>query len=507
MNSKNPLFSLRFENGFVSEQGAAGLGSTPRLAPGRTGQAALFQGKDTLAYRSEGHLNRERGRLTFWLKPQWPGRDGRDYIFFDIGDGFYNRLRVQKDGGNNLRFIVWGPRSENGLSYNVAHWQPDEWHQIGVTWEPQRIALYVDGKLRDTSPKVDLPDRLAAKFFVGSSSNGDHQANAVIDELLIFADADEETLQASPTPIDALTLPDQFVIPVLVVAYFPVIADRIDRRMTGDVGASVGHIRQHVQQTTQQVVEALERGSIYHGYKNPAAQPSLRYQIVETLEYMDPLPTYRKPGHRVPMADYNAVMNRVNIRHWVEARGVKEVWLWGYHGGVIDIWESNMAGPFGDISNSDRDRFDLPNLSQTYTVYHYNYGRGPSEAVEDHMHQIEAVLRDIDHRLFWEQFVGRPGEGRCGWAHFPPNGVRDYDWANPNFIWTDIEDWRPNGGEKKRLNCRRWNCDSLTWFIYWMQNLPGANNGLTYRDRPLTNWWTFIGDFDGAMRKRLGLVG
>jgi hypothetical protein len=56
------------------------------------------------------------------------------------------------------------------------------------------------------------------------------------------------------------------------------------------------------------------------------------------------------------------------------------------------------------------------------------------------------------------------------------------------------------------MNCTRWKCDSLTWFIYWMQNLPGADNGLSYQGRPLTNWWTFIGDFDGAMRRNLGLV-
>ncbi|MCB0209813.1 MAG: LamG domain-containing protein [Anaerolineae bacterium] len=479
----------------------------PRLITGRTGKAPLFQGRATLTYPTQGHLNRERGRLSFWLKPQWPGSDGRDYIFFDAGDGFYNRLRVQKDGGNNLRFIVWGPRSESGLSYNVSHWQPDAWHQIDVTWESNRIALYVDGKLRDATSDVTLPYQLASRFFIGSSSDGDRQANAVIDELMIFAEPDEAALQTGGAPVDTINFPDQFLIPVLVIAYFPVKGNRIDRCITGDVGAPLAQIQRHVQQTTPHVVEALEWGSAYHGYKDSTANPSLRYQIVEMLEFMEPLPTTRKRGHRVPMTDYNAIMNRVNIQHWVEARGIKEVWLWGYHGGVIDIWESNMAGPFGDISNSDRDQRDLPVLNQTYTVYHYNYGRGPSEAVEDHMHQIEAVLREIDYHLFWEKFVGKPGEGRCGWAHFPPNGVRDYDWANPNFVWTDIEDWRPDGGEKQHLNCRRWNSDSLTWFIYWMQNLPGANNGLTYRGRPLTNWWTFIGDFDGAMQKGLGLVG
>jgi hypothetical protein len=293
---------------------------------------------------------------------------------------------------------------------------------------------------------------------------------------------------------------DAFTVPVLVISYFPLRGDWIDRAVTGDVGAPVDTIRQHTLETTRQVIQALETGSIYHGYKDPTALPSLRYQILETLEFLEPLPTYHKPDRQSPMTDYKAIMQRVDIQHWVEEQGIQEVWLWGYHGGVIDIWESNMAGPYGDISNSDRDLHDLPVLSKTYTVYHYNYQRGTSEAVEDHMHQIEAVLRFIDPHLFWDKFVGKPGEGRCGWAHYSPNAEHDYDWANRNHVWTDIEDWRPDGsGRKQHINCTRWNCDSLTWFIYWMQNLPGADNGLTYQGRPLSNWWRFIGDFDAAM--------
>ena len=298
-----------------------------------------------------------------------------------------------------------------------------------------------------------------------------------------------------------------FEIPVLLVHYFPVRDGRIERRVTGDVDAPLDSIRAHTERTTEQVIDALERGSTYHGYKDPSARPSLRYHVVDRIEFLEPLPTWPKPGHRAPMTDYNAIMARIDARRWVEAHGIKEIWLWGYHGGKVDLWESNMAGPWGDISNSDRDPHDLPVFAQTYTVYHYNYQRGPSEAVEDHIHQIEAVLRHTDAELFWNKFVGRPGEGRCGWAHFPPNGVRDYDWRNPAYIWSDIEDWRPDGGgEQVRINCDRWQGDSLQWFIYWMQNIPGADNGISYRSRPLSNWWRLIGDFDSALRARQGLI-
>jgi hypothetical protein len=31
---------------------------------------------------------------------------------------------------------------------------------------------------------------------------------------------------------------------------------------------------------------------------------------------------------------------------------------------------------------------------------------------------------------------------------------RDYDWANPRFVETDMDDWKPNGtGRKTRMSC------------------------------------------------------
>jgi hypothetical protein len=313
-------------------------------------------------------------------------------------------------------------------------------------------------------------------------------------------------------------------IKVLVVKYFPVKGDRIDQSVTGDWGEPLEETRQKTTLQTEQIAHALQEGSRYHGYKNEAAKPSLVYKVVETIECLEPLPTVPKSGPGAPMTDYNKIMRRVGIKKWVEAKGVKEVWLWGYHGGVVGLWESNMSGPFGDISNSNRDPNDLPVLSKTYTVYHYNYQRGTSEAIEDHIHQIEAVLNFVDGRdrtppeqwpslLFWGKFVGSDQTNKiihpgCGWAHYPPNAEQDYDWANKRYVETDIEDWKPDGtGKKQRMNCDRWGGNSLKWFVYWMQNIPGAGNGLSYKGKPLNNWWVFMGDFDSAMKRKMTLVG
>ena len=314
-----------------------------------------------------------------------------------------------------------------------------------------------------------------------------------------------------------------YLIPVLVINFFPTNGANIDIAQTGDWGESLALTRQKTQRQTLEIIQALQEGSRYRAYVNSNAVPCVQYRVVGSLEFLSPLPTVSKPRHRVPMTDYRRLMDQVNIKDWVESKGVKEVWIWGYHGGKVDLWESNMASRFGDVSNSDRDPKDLPVLTRTYTVYHYNYQRGTSEAVEDHMHQIEAVLNYVDGRdtaaqnrwpslLFWGHFVGSDGTGKivkpgCGWAHYPPNAERDYDWANRRYVETDMDDWKPDGnGRKAQMNCERWAGNSLRWFVYWMQHLPGPANGLMFKGKPLQNWWIFIGDYDLARERGLGLV-
>ena len=73
------------------------------------------------------------------------------------------------------------------------------------------------------------------------------------------------------------------------------------------------------------MIAALQDGSRYHGYNDQDAKPSLLYKVVGTLEFMEPLPTVARPGNRVPMTDYNKIMERIGIRKWVEKQGVKEV--------------------------------------------------------------------------------------------------------------------------------------------------------------------------------------
>jgi len=181
---------------------------------------------------------------------------------------------------------------------------------------------------------------------------------------------------------------------------------------------------------------------------------------------------------------------------------------------------------YGDVSNSYQYN-DLSVCNHTYTLFHYNYDRGLGEAVEDHLHQLERLFQYLDNynqpanlpgqSLFWNLFVGaEDGQSRltspgCGWTHYPPNGTQDYDWYNQNSVQSDCMDWKPDrSGQKSLISCSTWNgCQAdqgVKFKIWWMQNIPGLNNGLTFRGKSLKNWWKAVYDFEGMLLEGEGLL-
>lgn len=411
-------------------------------------------------------------------------------------------------------------RSDNRMDLSQFGWALGSQSPRLVVWEKSCFV----GQMHCKRPLTSLTGPVLAGLVLGTAALASGPQDPCVGP--------GPWARVSPAdPASGLTLPME--VPIVIVKYFPVNGDRIDIRVTGDWDESLEAARRKAERIAEQTVAALEEGSRYHGYKDPEARPSLRYRVLAVQEVLQPMPLRpKRPGDRVPLPDYAKMMADLDIREWVQDKGAKEVWLFAYHGNVVGLWESNMSSPYGDVSNSDRDGGDLPVLDRTYTVYHFNCQRDVAEALENHTHQIEHLLNHIDGRdtapperwpdlLFWGKFVGsdfshkmvpvRTSDGRqvyrCGWIHYAPNSERDYDWANPRVVETDIEDWRPEGiGRTRTLNCERWQCNDLRWKVYWMQNIPGAGHGLADRGRPLTNWWIFKGDWDYAKRNRIGLV-
>jgi YVTN family beta-propeller protein len=179
------LLLLHWNGSYEGAQGEAGTPSGTTFEAGKYDQGVTIDAADTLTYGTAGNLARSQGAIEFWLRPSWNGGDYVSHTFFEVGDGWFNRIRIMKDGANNLQFIVWDADTEYRVAYNVAYWQAGEWHHVAATWEGTSITLFVDGQQRDRSDAASPPETLANTIHIGSSLWHDQQADATLDELRI----------------------------------------------------------------------------------------------------------------------------------------------------------------------------------------------------------------------------------------------------------------------------------------------------------------------------------
>lgn len=347
-------------------------------------------------------------------------------------------------------------------------------------------------------------------------------------------------------------------VPVLVIRYFAT-ADgvNLDTSISPDFWwdnpRTLAEMDADVLAMNRRAKFTLEQGSRFRAYGNEDARPSLGYRVVDQVTVYEQTPPGKVIGHdgSDPLwePDWFAIFERLDVRHYVEDLGVKEVWVWtgglgrwpSFDPQVHDVqdfrggWESNMASPLtGDISNSNRDNTDLPVYDRTYVVYGYNFRRSQAEAVHDHGHQLESQfahvnqLQDGNTDLFWKRWRGQDQDGnrvtgRCGDTHSPPNTIAEYDYENTDVVWSDIADWTWDGsGTFAPVDVHTWGDlewpwpDGVMdfsqrvetqWYMYWLMSMPGYDNGLAYESEALTNWWQFVGDWDGAITAGRGLHG
>jgi hypothetical protein len=182
---EHTLLLLHLDDSYAGAQGEAGTPSGTEFVTGYYGQGVMVDDTDTLTYTTAGNLNPTQGAIEFWLRPNWDGDDEQSYVFFEVGNSWFNRMRIMKDGANNLRFMLWDSTTEYGVAHNVADWQAGEWHHVAVTWQGTDIALYVDGQQVESSSEAHVPDGLDEPSYIGSASWESWRANAVIDELRI----------------------------------------------------------------------------------------------------------------------------------------------------------------------------------------------------------------------------------------------------------------------------------------------------------------------------------
>jgi len=309
-----------------------------------------------------------------------------------------------------------------------------------------------------------------------------------------------------PRVDDAIT-----ALPVLSIRFMPdVDADgRIDLDTTG-IDWPVDRLRQHINNNETGAAWWATEATRSMGRANPAAIPSIGFKIVDRLETLDEVPV----GLPVPWntranrPDYREILNGIDICSRVDA-GIREVWVWTQHHGIIEPAESNLSSSIGDISNSERTD-DLPLCSHSYTVYNFNFTRGMAETLHNRGHQAESLYRHGTDRALWDEF-----EQRCGNTHFPPNGTSDYDYKNTTPATSTCDGWLDGSGSTSQYTCATHNSwtygdptcvddGGIAYYVWWFQRIPGLNQSLN--GQPVRPWWDLFANLDRVIQSGTWLL-
>lgn len=160
--------------------------------PGRFGQAVEFTGPGAKVNVGR-HFPTQRGTVTFWVRPKWPGSQSESRVFFHVPTDsrrVMDNYHVQTYGGNlSVRVGALTDDKVKGAGLNSRvqrEWQPGEWHFLALRWSPQRVELFVDGRWVHRHSPAAYPFKPRSSLIIGSWSDGRRSAAAALDEFRVF---------------------------------------------------------------------------------------------------------------------------------------------------------------------------------------------------------------------------------------------------------------------------------------------------------------------------------
>jgi hypothetical protein len=264
------------------------------------------------------------------------------------------------------------------------------------------------------------------------------------------------------------------------------------------------------------------------------------YQVVNIIDARDYFTILKKSGEKLTESrvvellqetgwktlraenttfDYKAFVEFYGFDKKRDSGEINEVWLWSFpYGG---LWESNMMGKDAFWINSEPT--ENVNCKELLCVMGLNFERDLACALEAYGHRFESVMGKVygnwdyynkdnkDRLTNWERYAAygqkyykfNAGTAHIGNIHFPPNGVKDYDWDNQSKVKTFADTWAnyPNIMDEnaREIDCSEWGCTHIGYMKWWFTHIPHYQ-GISSKDKKLNNWWRYVVDYNEAIR-------
>ena len=415
--------------------------------------------------------------------------------------------------------------------------------------------IYSNGTSIDLSNSINIQSStkginvLNDKNIIGAQS-GKNKITITYENLIIEDDVYIHNIEYMP--VDAKLKSNgrgKIIVPIVIVNYLPTLDGvLLDMNRAPDGFYELNNStldRAKAKILADKIVEkdVIEEGTRFRDYATNNVEAYISLDVVGYINIYEVGYSSNPNGGEIKIINWTDLFNNINMKNYVDTRGVKEVWFTAFpkegypsvlkqpNSSDMSLWynmpESNMSSPItGDISNSSRYNKDLPIYSKTYVVYGFNAHRGADTDLHNRGHQIEAQLSYIDSNLIWNNAflpTSTKKEFRLGNCHWPPNATSDYDYSNKVAVKSDISSYKPSGGTYVDVNVDTWlnkkynfpmkatnivgesnydNDSQVKWFIYWWQSIPGYNNTIPYNNTTLENWWDIFYNWDEAIKSK-----
>ena len=236
----------------------------------------------------------------------------------------------------------------------------------------------------------------------------------------------------------------------------------------------------------------------------PKKIDGFRYSEAEYLDVVRGIVPPHTPDH----VDYNAIVNSpvFDICGRANRGEIDEVWI--YNGPWFGFYESTLVGPNAYFYNSP----PVPGphtCNRLIPIMGPSPERGLDSAIHNFGHRAESTMTKVygswqQNRTAhnWERFAlvralsPNYSYSGCGNIHYPPNGSRDYDYANTATVLSNCDDFTqyPNLSNPldvvTPITCSHWDCDHLGFLEFWFRHIP-AKPGCGV-DNVAHNWWKYI---------------
>lgn len=325
-------------------------------------------------------------------------------------------------------------------------------------------------------------------------------------------------------------------------------------------GRDISYWEQKTDESINAIIPYLNDATRFHGYKDTNSPQFLNFYVLDKKKFYDAIPRGYQLGSNPRgginyRPNYGQILRDINICDYVDGKGVKEVWMYGYHNDSQEFLpsdksrivpdESRMSSKYGDISNSlpkestIPEQYRMPVCNNSYTLYNFIIGAGSQNLgteVHNRLHQIENMIpfaeskwppvredrpsSNIKGSIFWGNFSEYVQDytkrssyrSSCGNAHYTPNWGslgNDYNYGITDKREFNCETWNPDPSKTTYISagCERWGCNELGFYKWFMQNMPGYNNGIVYNGQQMRNWWEAVYDFNAFIDKGKTLYG